>query len=207
MFLIKRSKNNTFMILAGACGILGSTLNTIIVLLAAFLSPWFSWQQNALSDLGVGEVALIFNATVFFGGILNLFFSIGLRGYLTKSNKSLIGVALLVIASISLSLVGIFTIEYSLLHSLVALSYFLLPPIALLLISSTDKDNQTKKISFIMGFLALVAILLLPLPFFVLSIQVGFAVPEIIHSLILATWTISISFKMLTSNKNSQKKH
>ena len=183
--------------LAGICGILGSTLITIIILLATMLSPWFSWQQNALSDLGIGEVALFFNGAVFSGGLLNLIFSFGVKEYLPKNTKSLFGVGLLMIASTSLALVGIFTIAYSLIHSLIALSYFLLSPIAAILIGFSLKDQQTKKLSITTGFLALAAILLLPMLLFVLPIQVGFAVPEIIHSLILSIWTIYIASKLL----------
>lgn len=192
--------------LAGICGILGSTLITLIVLLATMLSPWFSWQQNALSDLGIGEVALIFNGAVFSGGLLNLIFSFGVKEYLPKNKKSLFGVGLLMIASISLALVGVFTIDYSLIHSLVALSYFLLSPIAAILIGFSLKDQQTKKFSIITGFLALAAILLLPMLLFVLPIQAGFAVPEIIHSLILSIWTIYIASKLLKIDYNPQTK-
>lgn len=45
--------------IAAISGILGSTLFTLLILMVTLLLPWFSWRQNALSDFGVGEVALI----------------------------------------------------------------------------------------------------------------------------------------------------
>ena len=176
--------------IAAISGILGSTLITFLILMATLLSPWFSWQQNALSDLGVGEVALIFNSTVFTGGLLNLIFSYGIKKYLPKNSKSIFGVASLILASISLSLVGIFTIDYSLIHTIVALCYFLLSPIALILISLGAKNLKIKRLSLYLGSLTLIAILLLPIILISLSFEVGFAVPEIIHSLILGIWTM-----------------
>ena len=199
--MITLSKNNKLIRIAGFCGIIGSALITILVLFATLLSPWFSWEQNALSDLGVGEVALIFNVAVFFGGLLNLIFSIGVKEYLEKTKKSFFGVAFLMIASISLTLVGIFTIDFPIIHALVALSFFLLSPLALLLIGLNFKDNQTKNLSITLGSLSLAAILLLPIALIVLPIQAGFAIPEIIHSIILGIWTIIIATKMLRSKK------
>ncbi|MBK5133548.1 hypothetical protein JJE00_03870 [Candidatus Bathyarchaeota archaeon] len=53
--MIKQSqKNIKIMKIAAISGILGSTLITLLILMATLLSPWFSWQQNALSDLDVG---------------------------------------------------------------------------------------------------------------------------------------------------------
>ena len=66
-------------------GILGSTLITLLILMATLLLPWFSWQQNALSGFGVVEVALIFNLTVFIGGLLNLIFFMGLKNACPKT--------------------------------------------------------------------------------------------------------------------------
>jgi hypothetical protein len=66
---------------AGVCGILGSVLPLIMILSATLLSSWFRWDKNALSELGVGEQALLFNSAILLGGLLNLLFALGLRQY------------------------------------------------------------------------------------------------------------------------------
>ena len=45
----------------------------------------FSWRTNALSDLGVSDVANIFNYSLIISGILNFIFSIGLFRYYNKN--------------------------------------------------------------------------------------------------------------------------
>lgn len=62
-----------FLRLAVISGILGSLLPLVMVLAAAFLSSWFSWSVNALSDLGVGAQAAAFNGAMLLGGGLDLF--------------------------------------------------------------------------------------------------------------------------------------
>jgi len=87
------AKNKLFLRLAGLCGILGSVLPLFMVLLATFLSTWFSWNENALSELGVGGQSLLFNSAMLIGGALNFLFALGLYKYLGRekliSKKSL----------------------------------------------------------------------------------------------------------------------
>jgi len=45
----------------GLSGIAAVATGFSAVLLSAASSPWFSWAENALSDLGVGGSGLIFN--------------------------------------------------------------------------------------------------------------------------------------------------
>lgn len=107
------------------------------------------------------------------------------------------------LSSLSLALVGIFTIEFSLIHTLVSLGYFLLAPIGLLLIGFGVNDHKLRKLSLITGPLAIIAILILPIILMILPFESGFAIPEIIHSLILGIWTISISHNMLFPKNQS----
>ena len=196
--LIKQSQQNYKLIKTAAlCGILASFIILVFVLLATWLSPWFSWQKHALSNLGVGEVSTLFNGTVIVGGLLNFFFYFGFKEYATNNSKTSFGVGLLMLSSLCLALVGVFTIESSLMHALVALGFFLFAPIGLLFIGFSDQDHKTKKTSLTMGSLALIVILVLPLILDMLSFEVGFAVPEIFHALILGTWTLSIAVKMI----------
>jgi len=53
---------------AGFSGILGSVLPLAIVLSATYLSSWFSWSANALSELGVvSSSAVLFTAAMLLG--------------------------------------------------------------------------------------------------------------------------------------------
>jgi hypothetical membrane protein len=182
---------------AGLSGIIGSILPLIMILLSTVLEKTFSWNKNALSDIGVSSYAWLFNGALIAGGLLNLVFAFGLRKYLGKTRWLKAGVLLIFVSSISLALVGVFTENYSIIHGLVALGYLLLTPLGLMCIGWGEKSHEFGKISRLLGITALLAILGLPIITFVANLQIGFAVPEFIESLVISIWVFWISLKLL----------
>ena len=182
---------------AGVSGIISSTLPLIMVFASTVLEKTFSWNRNALSDIGVSQNAWLFNSALIVGGLLNLLFAAGLRKYLGKNRWMKRGVSLLIVSSVSLALVGIFTENYLILHALVALGYLLLTPIGIICIGLGEKGHQIAKVSLLLGITALLAIFLPPLTGFVANLQIGFAVPEFLESLVLSIWIFWFSLKLL----------
>jgi hypothetical membrane protein len=168
-----------------------------MVIASTIISPWFSWDTNALSQLGVGEVSLLFNSAVIVGGTLNLLFRFGIKEYLPKNQTNKAGITLIALGNLSLILVGFFTVIYPMMHGIVALAEFTLGPIGIILIGFSSKENIIKKMSITTGIVALISILILPATLLVLPIKVGFAVPEIIEALIVSAWIIFMGTKML----------
>ena len=193
-----KAKNQMIIRLGGLCGVVGSVLTIGMVYAATIISPWFSWATNALSELGVGEVSLIFNSAVMIGGVLNFLFALGIREYLGGGRLVKVGVALIMLGSASLVLVGVFTIAYPALHGVVALGEFVLAPIGFILIGISAKEGTIRTLSTATGIAALVAILVLPVIVLALPFKVGFAVPEMAEALIVAVWIIFMGTKLLT---------
>ena len=193
----KSSRNTIPIRLAGISGIIGSTLPLIMILASTILDKSFSWNKNALSDIGVSQLAWLFNSALVVGGLLNLMFAFGLRNYLSKAIWLKIGVSLITVSSISLSLVGVFTENYSIVHAIVALGYLLLTPLGLICIGGGEKHQQIGKVSLVLGTTALLVILGLPIITFVVDFQIGFAVPEFLESLVLSIWTFWVSLKLI----------
>lgn len=181
----------------GLCGIAGSVLTLVMVFAATEYSPWFRWDTNALSELGVGEVSFLFNSAVIIGGALNFIFALGVRKYLFGGRLALIGAALIMLGSVSMFLVGIFTIAYPIAHAIVALGYFVLAPIGFILIGLGTRIPRIRMPSLVTGMAALMAILVLPIIFLVIPFKVGFAVPEMIEALIIAAWIVFMGVKLL----------
>ncbi len=179
--------------LAGISGILGSVLPLVMVLSATLLSSWFSWNTNALSDLGVGEQSTLFNSAMLLGGGLNFIFALGLYKHLPAKRLVRAGTFSLMGSSACLALVGVFPVNNLIPHAIAALGYFILTPTGFLLIGAAAKDNVIKKLSLACGIAALLAILVLPLIFFALPFEVGFAVPELTESIVILAWTIYMS--------------
>lgn len=193
----QKTKGSMLLRLAGACGILGSVLPLFMVLLATFLSSWFSWNVNALSELGVGEQAALFNSAMLIGGGLNFLFALGLCRYMDKEKLIRAGIVSIMISSVSLALVGVFTIDYLVSHGIVAFGYFVLAPAGFLLIGFGTKERAIKNLSVTCGIAALLAILVLPVIIFASPFKVGFAVPELVEGLVIAVWTVFMSAKLL----------
>jgi hypothetical membrane protein len=194
---VQIAKRSPFQRLAGLFGILGSILPLVFVLSATFFSTWFSWNENALSELGVGEQATLFNSAMLSGGILNFLFAFGLYKYLGSTRHVRSGSVSIMLGSVSLALVGVFSIDYHIPHGLAAFGYFMLAPAGFLLIGSGTKECLIRKLSFTCGVAALLTILVLPVIVVALQLNVGFAVPELVEGLIISTWTVYTSTRLL----------
>ena len=98
------------------------------------LSPWFTWRNNAISDLGVHSVAPIFNASLIVCGIMCAVFSAGAilrsRSVILKS-----GFFLILLASVSLAGIGMFSEDWSPHHMFFSVAFFVLLLIAALVLA------------------------------------------------------------------------
>ncbi len=190
-------KNVKLLRFGGFCGILGSTLSITLVLIATVLSPWFSWENNALSEMGVGEMSLLFNGAMLIGGILIFFFALGLREYLDGNRLTQVGVNLIIIASVFLALIGVFTFDMMMLHGIVSLGPLLLAPLGFVFIGFGTEESTIRKFGIVCGVAALFSILVLPMIILFLQFKVGFAVPEIINTFITTVWLFGMGIKLI----------
>jgi hypothetical membrane protein len=195
------SKNVKLLRFGGFCGILGSVLSIALVLAATVLSPWFRWENNALSELGVGEVSLLFNGAMLIGGVLIFFFALGLREYFDGNRLARVGVNLIIAASIFLALVGVFTVDMIVMHGIVSLGPLMLAPLGFVFIGFGTEEAKTRKFSICSGVAALVSILVLPMVILFLPFKVGFAVPEIINTIITTVWIFGMGIKLIKHKK------
>jgi hypothetical membrane protein len=185
----------------GFCGILGSVLSNALVLAATVLSPWFRWENNALSELGVGEMSLLFNGAMLIGGGLIFLFALGIREYFDGNRLVRVGVNLIIIASICLALVGVFTIDIRVMHGIVSLGPLMLAPFGFVFIGLGTEEAKLRKFSIGIGAVALVSILVLPVIILFLPFKVGFAVPEIINTIATTVWIFVIGIKLIKHRK------
>jgi hypothetical membrane protein len=181
----------------GFCGILGSGLSIALVLIATVLSPWFRWENNALSELGVGEVSLLFNGAMLIGGVLIFFFALGIREYLDVNRSVRVGVNLIITASIFLALVGVFTVDMMLMHGIASLGPLLLAPLGFIFIGFGTEEAKLRKFSIGSGAAALISILVLPMVILFIPFKIGFAVPEIINTIITTVWIFVMGIKLI----------
>jgi len=162
-----------------------------------FLSGWFDWRKNALSDLGYStksHVAAIFNLGLLIFGLLLILISIKL--FQQRRRVSLILSAL---SGFLIQLIGAFDKAYGQLHTIISISLFIVIGLSIL-IGSIESGSK--------GFASLSALYIATwvLYFWIREcsiMRIGISVPETISITIFSSWFILSSLKKSSNHINS----
>ncbi len=185
--------------IGAAAGIAAPILAFTCILLAVASYPQFSWINNALSDLGVakGLTGPLFNFGLCSSGFLGFIFSVfGLFTYLGKSFIGKVGASVFAAATIALIAIGVFNESFSGTHFIVSVSFFVLSPISLFIITCAFAFSHQKRMAAFTVGIGLVAALPWILQF-AFNYVTGVAIPETISALAVSAWTIALSCKMM----------
>ena len=185
-----------FQRLAGACGVAAPVTSLTLIFAAVSVSPWFSWQQNALSDMGVSATPNPFNFGLVLDGLFNLVFTIGILRQMDRSRLARLGSLALLLGAIALPLIGIITEDQHPWHWPISASYFFFTPLAYLFIGtwSFRRGRKTDGCLTLAAGIAALLVIFLRDP---LTHQDGIAVPEILAALIIGCWTFSMGIRLL----------
>jgi hypothetical membrane protein len=161
-------------------GIIGPLVAIFFISLSIILSPWFSWQNNALSDLGhsvISDVAYLFNFGLLLSGFLTIIYSIT-----SFSKDAKFTSYFLILTGLSLQLVATFDEVYGMLHLQISILFFAALGFTSL-IYIIEKRSVLAVVALIIGVASWVL--------FGLKIYTaGIAVPEIISSVATASWVV-----------------
>ncbi|MDY6930863.1 MAG: DUF998 domain-containing protein [Halobacteriota archaeon] len=161
------------------CGIIGPIVTFTCIAVAIYLSPWFSWTENWLSDLGGspgerpiwsanGAPSIIFNLGPISGGIFGILFIDVLRmSRLRKSEIGRVALHLLMIDMAFLVLIGVFPETTGRAHLVVSTTFFLLVPLSLIPIGVALIRESSRRLggfSALLGFISLSSFPLLDVP-------------------------------------------
>ena len=171
-------------------GILGPLLVYITIAISLSISPWFSWQTNALSDLGHSvnsSAAPIFNFGLLIAGFLLMIYSMTVFKKYAKYSSYF-----LLVSTFFVQLIAVFNETYGSIHYAVAVPHFLM-------LSATSIVYSVEKRSLLAGtFLAVMFCWLL---YGLNLLGIGIAVPETVSKLVLL-W-IMYSAVQIFSKKDS----
>ena len=130
-------------------GFVGLLVVYLSIGVSILFSPWFSWQRNALSDLGhvmKSPVAPIFNLGLLLGGFLIIVYALTVfREHVKYTSVCLVASAFL------LQLVATFDEAYGFLHGVVSVLFFVSIWITAL-INAIEKKSLKALIAFIISF-------------------------------------------------------
>jgi hypothetical membrane protein len=176
--------------IAGICGVLIPIVIFTCLGLSLAASPWFTWTQHALSDLGIQEdTAAVFNYGMIVGGILSFIFSLGLIRILSKK----IGAYILLVSSLALIGIGLFPETLFGLHFVTSASFFMLLTLAFLIIGLTIKQNHFERS---VGSLAFIfALIAIGSTVFLIQLE-GIAIPEALSCFPAFIWCLIVGVKM-----------
>jgi hypothetical membrane protein len=113
----------------GWCALVAPPLAFACIFLSTSLSPSFSWQENALSDLGVGRTAPLFNLGLMVAGLLLFLFSLASLLLLREEPPGLLSSLLLAVDSVCLFGIGLFPENRGDTHLFFSALFFLLFPL------------------------------------------------------------------------------
>jgi hypothetical membrane protein len=194
---------NNHLKIAGIAGLVTPFLTFGLILSAIASWPPFNWSNNALSDLGVqsGNTALLFNSGLVIGGLLFLISATGLFPFISKKVVGKVGAAVLVLATVSMIGIGIFNENYSPTHYILSVAFFMLFPIAMLVLVGAFWIEGKRKLSLFTLAMALVAGVVWGLQLAIRYVP-NVAIPEFVSGLFGAAWTMTISYLMLKKSQN-----
>ena len=190
--------------IAGTVGLISPFFSFACILLAIGSWPSFNWVSNALSDLGVqsGITPVIFNNGLVISGILFIIYATGLFPLLGKHIAGKVGESVFVLSCIALVGIGIFNESFSPYHYIFSVAFFVLFPIAMLILVGAFWIEGKRRISLFTLAMALAAAIV-----WVLQLTVHYvsnvAIPEFVSGLFGATWMMVVGYLMLKKSDNS----
>ena len=184
--------------IAGVCGITSQLVALIVLLVVISSSPWFSWTENELSDLGsVGSATTLFNLGYILTGVLSLIFAIGLGQSLLSSRLGQLGAVSLILGSMMIPAIGIFPRTFVLLHNSASMAALVFIIMALLLIGVAAVTTSQMK----WGLLSLTIVALIIVVRLVPWPLSGGAIQQLLISLPWSLWTIVFGVRLLIRSR------
>ena len=184
--------------LAAVFGGVAPFLTYACILLAVASYKEFSWTHNALSDLGIvpGVTMILFNGGLIIGGILFTIFAIGLYEYMRKTTIGRVGAFFFILASISITCVGIFNEHFKPTHFIFSVTLFTFMALSLLVFSGNLLIKGQSRLGLFTLVLGSASAAMWILEYTIRYFQ-NVAVPEFVSGLLGVTWVMVMVNKML----------
>lgn len=173
-------------------GFLGAVAAYPFIAVSIFLTPWFNFYDNALSDLGNiawnAPVAYLYNAGLFLSGLLVALFAL-LTSLKNRSRRHLSWSILLIATGIDLALIGVFPEDAGRIHGVVSTIFFTLMIVVMLAYGLCSLSFK----NYAAGVLALALSTASAVVWMVEWSWRGVAIQETLTSLMATAWLLTVS--------------
>jgi hypothetical membrane protein len=184
--------------LAGFFGIVAPLFGLIIIGISVWLSPWFSWTGNALSDIGgaAGFESTLFNSGLAMTAALMMMFSTGLFEMTKGDRIGQVGSAIHLFSTGLLIGIGILNITIQPWHNYVSIGFFVTLPLSAIVIGYFCFKKKLRFYTLIGWGAAALA-----MGIWLLSWD-AVAIPEMLSVSYIAIWQIFLAHWMYTREKD-----
>ena len=173
-------------------GVFGPLLVYVSILLSLVLSPWFSWESNALSDLGhavTSDAAPIFNLGLLLAGFLMMIYALTVFQKHAKYSSFC-----LLVSTFLVQLLAVFNEVYGSLHYVVAVPHFVMLSLTSI-VYTVEKRSAVALVTF---SISMFSWLLYTLDIF----NIGIAVPETVSKLVVA-WIMYSAIRIFLDKESN----
>lgn len=185
--------NVRIMRLAGLLGLAAPVVGFTMIFLSIQLSPWFSFTEHALSDLGrSGTGAALFNGGLSLTGLLLMMFNAGFFELTDGSAIGRLGSIIHLVAALSLVGLGPANINVRPWHVVLSVAFFASLTLAMAFFSAWAYLNGMRGQALIGAAASFVSgvVWLFDWP--------GIAIPESISVVSTTAWQVSLASRMYT---------
>jgi hypothetical membrane protein len=184
--------NVTLVRIGGFFGVAVPLLGFVMIFLAIGESPWFSWTDNALSDLGVeGFGSVIFNGGLAMTGSLAMMFFVGLYEFSVGSIVGRVGALLFLAGTFLLVGIGVFNETYGPIHLYISVAFFFSLALSILISGAFMLRRRMIGLGFLSLLTGAIAAIVWLMPWR------GTAIPETISALAAGIWSSVLGAWML----------
>jgi len=178
--------------LAGFFGIIAPFFGLLIIASSIWLSPWFSWTGDALSDLGGtdGFEAVVFNSGLAMTGALLMMFSTGLFEMTKGDVMGQVGSVVNLVSAVLLIGIGVANITIEPWHNYMSVGFFVTLPLSAVLIGFFCYRKKWRFYTLLAWGTAILSAVIWFLPW------ASPAIPEALSTSYLAVWQILLAYWM-----------
>jgi len=191
--------------LSGICGVLAPIVAFAGIFLAIAAYPEFSWQNNALSDMGSSEgiTRMLFNNGLILGGLIGAVFAAGFFLYLKNGLLGKASAAIFFLDALALTAIGVFPGDFAPqthIHYYVSVAFFALFPISGIMVAvSFWKAGRKRLVAFTVA-LAAVAAAVWVAHWTIYPFGSDVAIPEIVAASAAGIWSVAIGVSMFRAS-------
>ena len=184
--------NSKLVRLFGWFGIITPVFGFGMIFLAISTAPWFSWEANALSDLGVdGLTATLFNGGLVMTASLMSIFSLGIYEYTKDDKLGLTAFVVNLASAVFLVGIALFNENVRPYHFIFSVAFFVALPLSMLIMGTYFLKRRMRELGWLSMVAGAIGYLI-----WILTWD-GVAIPEAVSAGAAGVWSIALGYMMI----------